>query len=292
MDLPDREKFCHVELVGLDDVDYRIHLPSSTSPDHGGDGRDSMTQTWDPERYARNAGFVAELGMPVVDLLSPQPGERVLDLGCGDGVLTAKLLALGCEVVGVDASAAQVAAARARGVEARVLDGHALDYTEAFDAVFSNATLHWLRRPDEVIEGVWRALRPGGRFVGELGGHGCVATICGALVDALDRRGIDGAARIPWYFPTVEDYGERLARRGFSVPFVKLFPRPTPLPGDITGWLETFAESFTQAVEPGSRGDYLAEVRDRLRPLLSDDEGRWTADYVRLRFAAIKPRRG
>jgi SAM-dependent methyltransferase len=250
-----------------------------------------MTQTWDPERYARNAGFVAELGMPVVELLSPKAGERVLDLGCGDGVLTAKLVALGCQVVGVDASPAQVAAARALGLEARVLDGHALDYDEAFDAVFSNAALHWLRRPDEVIEGVFRALRPGGRFVAELGGHGCVATICGALVDALDRRGIDGRSRIPWYFPTVEDYGERLSRRGFSTSFIKLIPRPTPLPGDITGWLETFAESFTQALEPESRGDYLAEVRERLRPLLSDAAGRWTADYVRLRFAALKPRR-
>jgi SAM-dependent methyltransferase len=251
-----------------------------------------MAQTWDPERYARNAGFVAELGMPVVDLLSPQAGERVLDLGCGDGVLTAKLVALGCEVVGVDASAAQVAAARALGLEARVLDGHALDYAAEFDAVFSNAALHWLTRPDAVIDGVWRALRPGGRFVAELGGRGCVATICSALVDALDRRGIDGGSRVPWYFPTVEDYGERLSRRGFSVPFIKLIPRPTPLPGDVTGWLETFAESFTNAVEPGSRGEYIAGVRERLRPLLCDEAGRWTADYVRLRFEAIKPRGG
>ncbi len=249
-----------------------------------------MTQTWDPALYAHNARFVADLGMPVVELLAPQPGERVLDLGCGDGALTAKLVALGCDVIGVDASAAQVAAARALGVEARVLDGHALDYDAELDAVFSNATLHWLKRPDEVIRGVFRALRPGGRFVAELGGHGCVATVCSALVEALDRRGIDGAARIPWYFPTVEDYGERLARGGFSVSSIKLFPRPTPLPGDITGWIATFAESFTGALPPGSRDAYVAEVRERLRPLLSDDGGRWTADYVRLRFVAVKPR--
>jgi trans-aconitate methyltransferase len=251
-----------------------------------------VTQTWDPQRYTKNAGFVAELGMPVVDLLAPRPGERVLDLGCGEGALTAKLVALGCEVVGVDASEAQIAVARALGLEARVLDGHALDYTEEFDAVFSNAALHWMTRPDAVIEGVWRALRPGGRFVGEMGGHGCVATIRAALVEALDRRGIDGASRVPWYFPTVEDYGERLARRGFETQTIKLFPRPTPLPGDIVDWLETFAESFTRALPPGNRADYLAEVRERLRPLLSDEEGRWTADYTRLRFLARKPRRG
>jgi SAM-dependent methyltransferase len=173
-----------------------------------------------------------------------------------------------------------------------VLDGHALDYREEFDAVFSNAALHWMTRPDAVLAGVFRALRPGGRFAGELGGHGCVSTICGALVEALDRRGIDGASRIPWYFPTVEDYGERLARHGFETQLITLFPRPTPLPGDITAWLETFAESFTRALPPGSRADYLAEVRERLRPLLSDAEGRWTADYVRLRFLATKPRGG
>jgi trans-aconitate methyltransferase len=248
-----------------------------------------MVQTWDPERYARNARFVAELGAPVVDLLAPRQGERVLDLGCGDGALTERLVALGCEVVGVDQSPEQVAAARARGVDARVLDGHELDFREAFDAVFSNATLHWLRRPDAVIDGVWRALRPGGRFVAELGGHGCVQTISDALVEALDRRGLDGRSRLPWYFPTAEDYAERLSRRGFEVTHIVLFPRPTPLPGDITGWLETFAESFTRALPPADRTAYLAEVRERLRPALSDEAGRWTADYVRLRFAAVRP---
>jgi hypothetical protein len=124
-----------------------------------------------------------------------------------------------------------------------------------------------------------------------MGGHGCVATLCGALVAALDRRGIDGASRIPWYFPTAEEYRERLARHGFETQSVELFPRPTPLPGDIIGWLDTFAQTFTGALPAESRADYLAEVREHLRPLLSDGEGRWTADYVRLRFHATKPRR-
>ncbi len=134
----------------------------------------SSTQTWDPERYARNARFVSDLGMPVVHLLAPRPGERILDLGCGDGVLAAKLTAMGCEVVGVDASEMQVAAARKLGVDARVMAGEALPFREEFDAVFSNAALHWMLRPDEVIAGVWRALRRGGRFVAEMGGHGSV----------------------------------------------------------------------------------------------------------------------
>ena len=200
------------------------------------------------------------------------------------------LKAAGCDVIGIDASAPQVAGTRKLGIDARVLDGHHLDYEAQFDAVFSNATLHWLRRPDEVIRGVWRALRPGGRFVAEFGGHGCVATICAALAAGLDRRGLDGQSRIPWYFPTAEEYAARLVKCGFVVSYLALFPRPTPLPGDITGWLETFAESFTQALAPVDRPAYIAEVREALRPALEDEAGHWTADYVRLRFAAMKPR--
>jgi SAM-dependent methyltransferase len=246
-------------------------------------------QSWDPERYAKNARFVSELAGPVLELLAPRPGERILDLGCGDGALTGKLRDMGCEVVGVDGSAAQIEAARALGLDARVMDGERLDFEAEFDAVFSNAALHWMKRADDVIAGVWRALRPGGRFVAECGGHGCVATIVRALDQALARRGVSAAALNPWYFPTDEDYGARLRARGFVVRSIALVPRPTPLPGDVTGWLETFAESFTAALDPRERPDFLAEVRELLRPDLCDTIGNWTADYVRLRFAADKP---
>lgn len=250
----------------------------------------STQQTWDPERYARNARFVSDLGMPVVELLAPKPGEHILDLGCGDGALTEQLVAMGCTVVGVDGSAPQIAAARARGLDCRVMDGEHLRFDNAFDAVFSNAALHWMQRADAVIAGVWRALKPGGRFVAECGGHGCVATIERALVTALDRRGIDGARVSPWYFPTTEDYGARLQAQGFRVDSIALIPRPTPLPGDITGWLETFAESFTTVLPGAERATFIEEVREALRPSLCDAAGNWTADYVRLRFAATKPR--
>lgn len=245
-------------------------------------------QTWDPDRYARNARFVADLGAPVVDLLSPRPGERILDLGCGDGVLTAKLAALGCHVIGVDASPQQIDAARKLRLDARVMSGEALDFDSEFDAVFSNAALHWMRDPAKVIAGVHRALKPHGRFVAELGGHGCVATIKNALVQALYRRGLDGAAAVPWYFPTVEDYSNRLTTGGFAINYIALIPRPTPLPGDVTAWLETFAESFTTTLPPAERPSYIAEVRESLRPALCDAQGKWTADYIRLRFAATK----
>jgi trans-aconitate methyltransferase len=245
-------------------------------------------QTWDPDRYARNARFVADLGAPVVELLAPRAGERILDLGCGDGVLTAKLASLGCQVIGVDASAQQIGAARKLGLDTRIMNGEVLDFDSEFDAVFSNAALHWMRDPAKVIAGVHRALRPQGRFVGELGGHGCVAKIKKALVEALNRRGMDGEAASPWYFPTVADYSQHLTSGGFVLNYIALIPRPTPLPGDVTGWLETFAESFSSTLPPAERPSYIAEVREALRQELCDAEGKWTADYIRLRFAANK----
>jgi SAM-dependent methyltransferase len=177
-----------------------------------------------------------------------------------------------------------VDAARAAGINAHVIDGHALPFNREFDAVFSNAALHWMTRPDDVITGVSRALKPGGRFVGEMGGHGCVASVVTALLAVLERRGINGRALIPWYFPTPDDYAERLERTGFTVETMLHFPRRTPLPGDVTAWLDTFAGPFLVGV--ADPAEVKAEVAELLRPSLCDEQGRWTVDYVRLRFAA------
>ena len=225
-----------------------------------------------------------------MDLLAPKPGERILDLGCGDGVLTKKLADLGCEMVAVDSSVPQIEAARKLGLNASAISGEDLPYEEEFDAVFSNAVLHWIKRADVMLAGVYRSLKPGGRLVAECGGHGCVHKIQTALVQALGRRGIDGEARVPWYFPTPGDYATRLERAGFRVDSIALIPRPTRLPGDIVGWLETFALNFYQDLSDEARGDYLQEVRMVLEPQLRDANGCWVADYVRLRFAATKAR--
>jgi SAM-dependent methyltransferase len=182
-----------------------------------------------------------------------------------------------------------IAAARARGLDARVMDGEDLCFEDEFDAVFSNAALHWMRRPADVIAGVRRALRPGGRFVGEFGGHTNVAAIIVALIAVLDRRGVDGAAAIPWYFPTPEAYRAELEAQGFAVGSIDLIPRPTPLPSDMAGWLETFAEGIFAGLAPQERPAARDETIALLRPCLCDTAGRWTADYVRLRFMARLP---
>jgi len=245
-------------------------------------------QSWDPETYQRNAGFVSELGTPLIARLDPRPGERILDLGCGDGVLTERLAESGAEVVGVDASREQVEAARQRGLDARVMDGRALTFKQEFDAVFSNAALHWMSEPAAVLRNVHAALKPKGRFIGEMGGQGNVATISDALVAALARRGIDGKALSPWFFPDVDEYTRLMEEAGFRVAEIGLFVRPTPLPTGIEGWLETMARTFLEAVAPAERQAYLEEVITDLEPELRDAEGQWTADYVRLRFAAFR----
>jgi len=249
---------------------------------------DAAAQHWDPERYRRNAGFVMAHGAPVLGLLAPQAGERILDLGCGEGELTQQIAAV-ADVLGVDASAEQVAACRARGLKAEVMDGARLGFAAEFDAVFSNAALHWVKPPEAVIDGVWRALKPGGRFVAEMGGAGNVATVCAALVAALNRRGLDGAALHPWYFPSPEEYGAKLEARGFAVRSMALMPRPTVLPGALGDWLDTFGENFLRPLGEDDRRRVKIEVEEELRGRLCDAAGVWTLDYVRLRFAAQKP---
>jgi len=243
-------------------------------------------QRWSASDYAKNGQFVPELAGAIFAMLGPKPGERILDLGCGDGTLTAEIRAAGADVLGVDLSEELLAVARMKGLAVQKADGHALDFVQEFDAVFSNAALHWMRAPDLVIAGVARALRPKGRFVGELGGHGNVAAIAGAMRAVGAKRGGDPAKVAPWFFPTTEEYGGLLAEHGFTVREVTLVPRPTPLKTGMEGWLRTFGRSFFDQFPEPDRTAALNEALDLLRPSLCDSQGRWTADHVRLRFSA------
>jgi len=246
---------------------------------------------WDPQAYATHAGFVPALGRAALDLLGPGAGERILDLGCGDGVLTEQLVAAGAAVVGVDADPAMVAAAVVRGLDARVGDGRRLAFAAEFNAVFSNAALHWMGEPAPVVAGVFRALKPGGRFVGEFGGHGNIAAIRVALRAVLAARGFRVPSVEDNYYPTADEYRAALEAGGFTVATCVIIPRPTPLGSGMGAWLQTFRGGFIDAagVPPDKRAQVIEDARAMLRPILADGAGNWTADYVRLRFAAHKP---
>ncbi|HZR22905.1 MAG TPA: class I SAM-dependent methyltransferase [Vicinamibacterales bacterium] len=244
----------------------------------------AQSQTWCAEGYAQHAAFVPALGAPLIDRLNPRPGERILDLGCGDGTLTMQIAARGCTVIGVDASADMIAAAQRRGLDARLINAEHLPFDAEFDGVFSNAVLHWIKNADAVIAGVRTALKPGGRFVGEFGGHTNIAAISVALRAVLPKYGIDAPS--DWFYPSVADYSSRLERGGFVVDDIALVPRPTPLATGMSGWLETFRGTILNALPADRRDAAKRELIELLAPSLCDDQGNWTADYVRLRFVA------
>jgi SAM-dependent methyltransferase len=243
---------------------------------------------WDPDDYERTARFVSDLGEPVLRLLGPRAGDRILDLGCGDGPLTKRIAETGAKVVGVDPSAEFVWAAKALGLDARVMAGEDLNFDAEFDAVFSNAAIHWIRGQDEMIDGVQRALKPGGRFVAEFGGKGNVERVRAVLIAALARRGIDALPLDPWYFPSDHEYRARLERHGFRVTDIHLMERPTKLPRSLGDWLGTFAQSFLAPLGEEERTEVKAEVERDLAPVLKNNDGVWSVDYVRLRFSATR----
>ena len=245
-------------------------------------------QNWNVEDYQTFASFVPVLGQPLLDLLQQKPGEAVLDLGCGDGVLTEKLVQAGCHVIGVDSSPHMVEAAQARGISAQVMDATALTFNEAFDAVFSNAVLHWVKEPEKAVVGIARALKPNGRFVAEFGGEGNVKTIEDALIFAVEHLYPNGRSLSPWYYPAPDAYQAILKQHGLQVETIALIPRPTPLPNGMRGWLKTFAGPFLKPFPVSFHEHILEEAENFMKAKLCDSEGNWHADYVRLRVSARK----
>lgn len=251
-------------------------------------GQTFTGQTWDTAAYAATGRFVADLAGGVVELLAPQAGESILDLGCGDGALTERIAATGARMTGVDASPAMAAAARARGIDVREGSGDALPYEGEFDAVFSNAALHWMPDAEAVIAGVYRALKPGGRFVAEMGGMGNIAAIRTALQAVLQKFSIDAEALAASFYPSPAHYRRLLEAAGFTVQSIELIPRPTPLPHGMESWLNTFRNGVLDLLEPKDRAAAIAETVGLLKPILCDMDGNWTGDYVRLRFYAVR----
>jgi SAM-dependent methyltransferase len=246
------------------------------------------TQTWDPLAYGKNGKFVHGLASGVLEWLAAKPGERILDLGCGDGQLTHRIAANGATVIGVDTSPEMVAAARELGIVAMEANAELLPFSDsAFDAVFSNAALHWVRDQDAMLAQVRRVLKPGGRFVAEMGGHGNIASIRVALAAVLERHGFADSKGCANYYPTPESYAERLIQHGFDVQQIALIQRPTPLPeGGMPGWLRTFRRGVLDSLPEAVRETVVEETTALLAPVLCDEDGNWTAYYVRLRFIA------
>lgn len=247
---------------------------------------------WSPADYAANAAFVPALGEAALALLDPRPGEMILDLGCGDGALTEKIVAAGAVVIGIDSSEEMVAAARARGIDAFVGDAEALDDRFGqFDAVFSNAALHWMLDPDAVASNVFAVLKPGGRFAGEMGGEGNIATLRAGIRAELTARGYAVPAEDPQWYPSVGEFSRLYTIAGFDAVRAELIERPTPLPSGVAGWVRTFRAGWLDVamVPEWARDDVAAGVEKRLAGALRRPDGSWFADYVRLRFSMRKP---
>jgi SAM-dependent methyltransferase len=243
----------------------------------------ASTSRWDAGDYARVGAFVAELGGAALDLLDPQPGERILDVGCGEGTLSRRIAERGATVLGIDNSPEMVAAARAKGVDALLLAAEDMQFFGEFDAAFSNATLHWVLDKEQAARAIFRALKAGGRFAGEMGGEGNIARLREALDEELVIRGYVPPADSANWYPSPEEFAAIYEAAGFEGIDARLIERPTPLDHGIDQWVTTFRRGWLDraGVPEAERGDIGAAVADRF--------GSNVADYVRLRFIMRKP---
>ncbi len=243
--------------------------------------------SWNANNYNKHAAFVSDLALPVVDLLAPKEGEEILDMGCGEGKLAVEIQKSGAKVTGVDLSAEMVESAKARGIDASVMSATELSFQNQFDAVFSNAVLHWIKEPKKVIENVYNALKAQGKFIAEFGGEGNAKTLVDAMEAVFKDHPEFGAFENPWYFPSVKEYKELLESRGFRVDYIELIPRPTPV-DDVTNWLDLFANGVTAHLSADEIAAFKEEVVLQVREKLYDENSGWHVDYMRLRLKALK----
>jgi len=243
--------------------------------------------SWNPDEYKKHTSFVSELALPVVDLLDPKAGEKVLDLGCGDGTLALEIEHRGAEVLAVDLSEEMVQKAKENGIEAMVSSVTDLPFKEEFDAVFSNAVLHWVKQSDLAVDNIAKALKRGGRFVAEFGGKGNVHHLVQAMELAFKKHPEFGAFVNPWYFPSSAEYKTKLERNGFTVEYIELIPRPTPME-DIGKWLEIFANGVTIHLGKEQFELFKADCKEYLKEHIYTKDDGWVIDYVRLRVKATK----
>ena len=246
--------------------------------------------SWNANLYENHA-YVWHYGTDLVDLLAPQPGERILDLGCGTGQLTAQIAEAGAVAIGIDNSSEMIACAQEKypDLEFLMANGANFRFSEQFDAVFSNAALHWLKPPESVIACIWQALKPKGRFVAEFGGRGNIQSIITGINAARQEHGYREVGN-PWYFPSIANYATLLEKQGLEVLYAKLFDRPTQLEGEggISNWIVMFGNRLLADIPPEHKIRIIQTVAEKVRPKLYR-EGTWWADYRRLRIIAQTP---
>lgn len=247
---------------------------------------------WDSGLYDHKHDFVSKYGEDLVDILNPKPGEEILDIGCGTGDLAQLITDRGAHVTGIDSSKEMIETARKKypSIDFEIQSATSFSFNKKFDAVFSNAALHWIREKEKVIKQVYKCLKPGGRFVAELGGKGNVEKIIDALKSALAAHGFIKESQVQtWYFPSLSEYASLLEANGFRVIFASHFDRETALKDShgIANWLRMFGRSYLENISDKDVDEILKEVEQQLRPSNFRD-GKWFADYKRLRIAALK----
>jgi trans-aconitate methyltransferase len=245
---------------------------------------------WNTQLYNNKHAFVYQYGEAVIELLNPRPYEKILDLGCGTGELTQKIKEAGSLIIGIDSSVEMIEKARKEHplISFEVMDAVDMNYKDEFDAVFSNAVLHWIKEKERVVEKVFQSLRTGGRFVAEFGGKNNVINIVNALGSAFRKRNLPFEKF--WYFPSTAEYAGLLEEKGFRVSMIQHFDRPTELADNTSGikeWIEMFGSNFFKAVPGEIKKEIIEEAIDTLRET-NYQNGKWYADYTRLKFVALK----
>ncbi|WP_245843814.1 class I SAM-dependent methyltransferase [Oceanobacillus rekensis] len=251
-----------------------------------------MQDTWNASLYDIKHSFVSNYGGNLIELLAPKADEKILDLGCGTGDLAKRLYDKNVDVVGVDKSKNMVMQAMSKypNIKFMVRDATDLEYNNEFDAVFSNATLHWVKPSKQALNCIYESLKQGGRFIAEFGGKGNVQTITDAIINQFKEVGIDyNMEKFPWYYPSIGEYSSLMEEAGFRVAFAQHFDRPTPLDGDngLKNWIEMFGSYMFEGILEDKKDFVITKVENNLKEILYK-EGKWIADYKRIRLIGIK----
>jgi SAM-dependent methyltransferase len=242
---------------------------------------------WDAKRYQKEGSFVSKMAMGVVELLDPQKDEKIFDVGCGEGELATEIQKYGAVVFGIDMSQDMVLSAKDKGIDAKVEDILQIQYANVFDAVFSNAVLHWVGKPEIVAKNIYQALKENGRFVGEFGGYGNCGSVVESIQEVFSEHPEFGEFNNPWYFPKADEYKEVLQSNGFDVKYCEIIPRDTPVK-DIKTWLDLFANGIIKDLDESQKEYFKNQVQKKVKSKLYDTTNGWFVDYVRIRFNAVK----